>query len=144
MYHFSFTSKYHGTLRGFPPICVSIVQSAHSISLAAGYLYFPLRPARNLKRPASQTAGFCFLQLVIAMADGGKGPATPAPNAAASGGGKKITKPRTDDEGTIKVASKKDPKDKSNGVIKLKKPAPKHKLPGNWKDGSIIDRMSAS
>jgi SAGA-associated factor 73 len=26
-----------------------------------------------------------------------------------------------------------------DGNIKLKKPAPKHSKPGNWKDGSIID-----
>jgi SAGA-associated factor 73 len=44
-----------------------------------------------------------------------------------------------DEEPTIKVASKKDTKDKPNGVIKLKKPAPKHASPGNWKDGQFID-----
>ncbi|KAJ9154752.1 SAGA-associated factor 73 [Pleurostoma richardsiae] len=43
------------------------------------------------------------------------------------------------DEATIKVASKKAAKDKANGVIKLKKPPPKHSKPGNWKDGSVID-----
>jgi SAGA-associated factor 73 len=42
------------------------------------------------------------------------------------------------DEDTIKVAPKKEGKDK-NGTIKLKKPPPKHKLPGNWRDGSVID-----
>ncbi|EPE28842.1 hypothetical protein GLAREA_09963 [Glarea lozoyensis ATCC 20868] len=49
------------------------------------------------------------------------------------GGGQK-----GNDEDTIKVAPKKEGKDK-NGTIKLKKPAPKHKLPGNWRDGSVID-----
>jgi SAGA-associated factor 73 len=44
------------------------------------------------------------------------------------------------DDDTIKVASKKEGKDKA-GTIKLKKPAPKHKLPGNWRDGSVIDGM---
>ncbi|EOO04398.1 putative saga complex component protein [Phaeoacremonium minimum UCRPA7] len=44
-----------------------------------------------------------------------------------------------DDEATIKVASKKNAKDKPNGIIKLKKPAPKHSKPGNWKDGTVID-----
>lgn len=50
----------------------------------------------------------------------------------------------TDEESTIKVASSKaepkaEPKAKPNGIIKLKKPAPKHTKPGNWKDGSYID-----
>lgn len=48
----------------------------------------------------------------------------------------------SDDENTIKVAPKKDTKDKPNGTIKLKKPAPKHNKPGNWRDGSVIDGMS--
>ncbi len=74
------------------------------------------------------------------MADGGKGPATPASGTATPSSSRKLTKPRADDEATIKVASKKDTKDKPNGVIKLKKPAPKHKSPGNWKEGSFIDR----
>jgi SAGA-associated factor 73 len=43
------------------------------------------------------------------------------------------------DEHTIKVASK--DRDRPNGVIKLKKPAPKHSKPGNWRDGSVIDGM---
>ncbi|KAF4966428.1 hypothetical protein FSARC_5872 [Fusarium sarcochroum] len=38
------------------------------------------------------------------------------------------------DDGTIKVASK-----NKNGKIKLKKPAPKHSKPGNWRDGSVIE-----
>ncbi|KAH7313271.1 SCA7, zinc-binding domain-containing protein [Stachybotrys elegans] len=38
------------------------------------------------------------------------------------------------DEQTIKVAPKKDSK---TGTIKLKKPAPKHNKPGNWRDGSV-------
>jgi hypothetical protein len=46
----------------------------------------------------------------------------------------------SDDESTIKVApTKKEPKDKPNGTLKLKKPAPKHNKPGNWRDGSVID-----
>lgn len=46
-----------------------------------------------------------------------------------------------DEEATIKVASGKNAKERqlSNGIIKLKKPAPKHSKPGNWKDGSLID-----
>ncbi len=28
---------------------------------------------------------------------------------------------------------------KNSGTIKLKKPAPKHNKPGNWRDGSVID-----
>jgi SAGA-associated factor 73 len=75
------------------------------------------------------------------MADGRKGPATPL-STPAPGSGKKLTKNRADDEATIKVASKKDAKDKPNGIIKLKKPPPKHKLPGNWKEGSFIDSKS--
>lgn len=80
------------------------------------------------------------------MADGRKGPAaspTPPPSKTASSTSKKLTKHRADDEATIKVASKKDAgaalKDKPNGILKLKKPAPKHKMPGNWKEGSFID-----
>lgn len=51
-----------------------------------------------------------------------------------------------DEETTIKVASKKGAagKDKSDGVIKLKKPAPKHSKPGNWKDGTVIDSACIS
>jgi hypothetical protein len=26
-----------------------------------------------------------------------------------------------------------------NGTIKLKRPAPKHNKPGNWRDGSVVD-----
>ncbi|KAF9875651.1 hypothetical protein CkaCkLH20_07032 [Colletotrichum karsti] len=44
-----------------------------------------------------------------------------------------------DDEQTIKVASKKEAKDRTNGVIKLKKQPPKHNKPGNWREGSVID-----
>jgi hypothetical protein len=48
----------------------------------------------------------------------------------------------TDDD-TIKVApTKKESKDKPNGGIKLKKTAPKHVKPGNWRDGSVIDGTS--
>lgn len=43
------------------------------------------------------------------------------------------------EDDTIKVASKKDIKDKSSGGFKLKKPAPKYVKPGNWRDGSVID-----
>ncbi|TVY57358.1 SAGA-associated factor 73 [Lachnellula cervina] len=41
----------------------------------------------------------------------------------------------SDDESTIKVAPKKD----GNPKLKLKKPAPKHSKPGNWRDGSVVD-----
>lgn len=41
---------------------------------------------------------------------------------------------------TIKVASKKDGK---SGIIKLKKAAPKHNKPGNWRDGSVVEGTSA-
>ncbi|CAG7564652.1 unnamed protein product [Fusarium equiseti] len=41
---------------------------------------------------------------------------------------------RKGDDGTIKVASK-----NKNGRIKLKKPAPKHSKPGNWRDGGVIE-----
>ncbi|KAI1106913.1 SCA7, zinc-binding domain-containing protein [Jackrogersella minutella] len=44
-----------------------------------------------------------------------------------------------DDEGTINVASKKVVKDKPNGIIRLKKSAPKQLKPGNWRDGSVVD-----
>ncbi|KAI1082194.1 SCA7, zinc-binding domain-containing protein [Whalleya microplaca] len=44
-----------------------------------------------------------------------------------------------DDEGTINVASKKVTRDKSNGLIKLKKPPVKQTKPGNWRDGSVAD-----
>lgn len=53
--------------------------------------------------------------------------------------------PRKDEEATtIKVASSKKEstakeRQQANGIIKLKKPAPKHNKPGNWKDGSVID-----
>jgi hypothetical protein len=55
----------------------------------------------------------------------------------------KLTKlrPAEDEEATIKVASKAQPKSQAqlDGILKLKKPAPKHSKPGNWKDGSVID-----
>jgi len=47
-----------------------------------------------------------------------------------------------DENNTIKVATKKETRDKPNGIIKLKKPAPKHNKPGNWRDGSVIDGNS--
>ncbi len=50
----------------------------------------------------------------------------------------------SDDENTIKVAPKKEAKDKPTGTIKLKKPAPKISKPGNWRDGSVIDGMFES
>ncbi|KAH6890316.1 SCA7, zinc-binding domain-containing protein [Thelonectria olida] len=40
------------------------------------------------------------------------------------------------DDQTIKVASKKDTK---TGAIKLKRAAPKHSKPGNWRDGSFTE-----
>lgn len=49
------------------------------------------------------------------------------------------TKGAASDDDTIKVATKKEPKDKPNVGIKLKKTAPKHVKPGNWRDGSVID-----
>ncbi|EPE09455.1 saga complex component [Ophiostoma piceae UAMH 11346] len=71
-------------------------------------------------------------------------PATPANKKGGASAAAKIK----DEEGTIKVASKKNEKDvkdgasasKSSGVIKLKKPPPKHKQPGNWKDGTYVDQ----
>ncbi|KAK2062499.1 SCA7-domain-containing protein [Colletotrichum caudatum] len=48
------------------------------------------------------------------------------------------------DEQTIKVASKKDPKNKPDGPIKLKKPAPKYNKPGNWREGSIVEEDKKS
>lgn len=50
-----------------------------------------------------------------------------------------VSDAKKNDNQTIKVASKKDNKDKPNGIIKLKKPAPKHNKPGNWREGSVID-----
>merc|ERR1711939_1080190 len=49
------------------------------------------------------------------------------------------SKVASDDESTIKVAPKKETKDKPTGTIKLKKPPPKHNKPGNWRDGSVVD-----
>lgn len=40
------------------------------------------------------------------------------------------------DEQTIKVASKRESK---TGPLKLKKAAPKHSKPGNWRDGSFVE-----
>ncbi|KAK0106746.1 hypothetical protein ONS96_004364 [Cadophora gregata f. sp. sojae] len=54
----------------------------------------------------------------------------------AAGAGSKAA---SDDESTIKVAPKKETKDKPTGTIKLKKPPPKHNKPGNWRDGSVVD-----
>jgi len=81
--------------------------------------------------------------------DGRKAPAaSPTPPLKTASSAKKLNKMRADEDATIKVASnKKDngatsttaTKDKPNGILKLKKPPPKHKLPGNWKDGSFID-----
>ncbi|CAK7263489.1 SAGA complex subunit Sgf73 [Sporothrix epigloea] len=75
------------------------------------------------------------------------------------GGASGTPKVRHDDESTIKVASKKEAKDRGSkdtrdgkeggggstvtkfgGIIKLKKPPPKHKLPGNWKEGTFVDQ----
>ncbi|EFW99252.1 saga complex component [Grosmannia clavigera kw1407] len=79
------------------------------------------------------------------MTDVRKGPSSsPAPVTPVTG--KKtssVTPKQKPDEETIKVASKKDgaagsaPK---NGVIKLKKLPPKHKQPGNWKEGTFVDQ----
>ena len=49
-----------------------------------------------------------------------------------------------EEETTIKVASAKSHsagkgRRTSNGVIKLKRPAPKYSKPGNWKEGNIIE-----
>lgn len=48
-----------------------------------------------------------------------------------------------DTHSTIKVAPK-ERREKPSGTIKLKKPAPKIKLPGNWKEGSVVDGMCTS
>ncbi|TDZ28019.1 SAGA-associated factor 73 [Colletotrichum trifolii] len=50
-----------------------------------------------------------------------------------------VSESKKNDEQTIKVASKKDARDRTNGTIKLKKPVPKHSKPGNWREGSVID-----
>ena len=52
--------------------------------------------------------------------------------------------PADEEETTIKVASSKDKasgkeRQLSIGIIKLKKPTPKHSKSGNWKDGSTLD-----
>ncbi|CAK7232250.1 SAGA complex subunit Sgf73 [Sporothrix bragantina] len=95
------------------------------------------------------------------MSDARKGPSSsPAPvtPAGKKGGASGTPKGKHDEEATIKVASKKDKdskdKDKdakgskegggtaskSSGIIKLKKPPPKHKQPGNWKEGTFVDQ----
>lgn len=43
------------------------------------------------------------------------------------------------EEPSIKVSSKKDTKEKSSGIIKLKKPVPKQNKPGNWKEGTLVE-----
>jgi len=51
------------------------------------------------------------------------------------------TAPGTDDESLVKINPRKD-KDsviRPNGTFKLKRPAPKHNKPGNWRDGSVVD-----
>jgi hypothetical protein len=51
----------------------------------------------------------------------------------------------TDEESPVKVTPKKEVKDgviRPNGTIKLKRPAPKHNKPGNWRDGSVVDGES--
>ncbi|OAA54095.1 saga complex component [Niveomyces insectorum RCEF 264] len=68
---------------------------------------------------------------------------SPAPAAT-----KSTPKQKAGEEATIKVASKKDGKDGGGGsaakarggIIKLKKPPPKHKQPGNWKEGAFVDQ----
>lgn len=48
-----------------------------------------------------------------------------------------------DEESTIKVAPKKEKGvNGTGGTIKLKKPVPKHNKPGNWREGSVVDRES--
>ena len=91
------------------------------------------------------------------MSDARKGPPSspaPATPAGKKGGASGTPKIKHEEETTIKVASKKDAKDKdakdskegggttskTSGVIKLKKPPPKHKQPGNWKEGTFVDR----
>jgi hypothetical protein len=56
-----------------------------------------------------------------------------------------LTAPGTDDESSVTVTPKKELKDgviRPNGTIKLRRPAPKHNKPGNWRDGSVIDGQS--
>ncbi|KXH59373.1 hypothetical protein CNYM01_09854 [Colletotrichum nymphaeae SA-01] len=55
-----------------------------------------------------------------------------------------VSDSKKNDEQTIKVASKKDPKNKPDGPIKLKKPAPKYNKPGNWREGSIVEEDKKS
>ncbi|OBT49652.1 hypothetical protein VE04_09841, partial [Pseudogymnoascus sp. 24MN13] len=43
----------------------------------------------------------------------------------------------SDEETTVKVTPRKEIR--PNGTIKLKRPAPKHNKPGNWRDGSVVD-----
>ncbi|OBT46819.1 hypothetical protein VE00_01926 [Pseudogymnoascus sp. WSF 3629] len=43
----------------------------------------------------------------------------------------------SDEESTVKVTPRKEIR--PNGTIKLKRPAPKHNKPGNWRDGSVVD-----
>ncbi len=49
----------------------------------------------------------------------------------------KTDAPASDDENTVKVTPRKEIR--PNGTIKLKRPAPKHNKPGNWRDGSVVD-----
>jgi hypothetical protein len=56
-----------------------------------------------------------------------------------------LTAPGTDDESSVTVTPKKELKDgviRPNGTIKLRRPAPKHNKPGNWRDGSVVDGQS--
>ena len=46
----------------------------------------------------------------------------------------------SDEESTVKVTPRKEIR--PNGTIKLKRPAPKHNKPGNWRDGSVVDGLS--
>ena len=53
-----------------------------------------------------------------------------------------LAAPGTDDESSVTVTPKKELKDgviRPNGTIKLRRPAPKHNKPGNWRDGSVVD-----
>lgn len=82
------------------------------------------------------------------MPDGRNAPAASPPLGSSAGnkktpGRKNAGTGAGGEEATIKVASKKETKPKAaKGIIKLRKPAPKHSNPGNWKDGMIIDGMS--
>lgn len=82
------------------------------------------------------------------MADVRKGlSSSPAPATPVLGKkvGSSTPKHKLEEDTTIKVASKKDGTAPGsgalkNGIIKLKKLPPKHKQPGNWKEGAFVDQ----